>query len=305
MFALLVQLKSQEINARAVGDAFQRERAALVEEHGRLCRERDLLRCSVEDKAAQLQLEQERNCGLVDSLKQQSAELAGSQQQAVGLERVVCEVCTGLRGIPSLVDHHRSVLQQVQTRLLGYEQRLGFAARRLQTVEGVLCEWEGGNGCVLAFGFTPALYTHSNPFCSVCVCGCMCARACVVWVRVRAHVCCVCVCVLCLCVCVLCLCVCVCVCVCLLAHCVCVVLCGRLRSRLTTTVSTQTGDVDTHEEGAGAGLAGPGDLQTLSRWELVSEVVQLSKERQALCDHISKLETSYKTAAAEKEEECT
>ena len=94
-------------------------------------------------------------------------------------------------------------------------------------------------------------------------------------------------------------------CVCLLAHCVCVVLCGRLRSRLTTTVSTQTGDVDTHEEGAGAGLAGPGDLQTLSRWELVSEVVQLSKERQALCDHISKLEISYKTATAKKEEECT
>ena len=107
--------------------------------------------------------------------------------------------------------------------------------------------------------------------------------------------------------CVLCGCVvfvCVCVCVCLLAHCVCVVLCGRLRSRLTTTQSTQTGDVDTQEEGAGAGLAGTGDLQTLSRWELVSEVVQLSKERQALCDHISKLETSYKTAAAEKEEEC-
>ena len=146
MFALLVQLKSQEINMRAVEDAFQRERAALVEGHGRLCRERDFLRCSVEDKAAQLQLEQERNCCLVDSLKQQSAELADSRQQAVGLERVVCEVCTGLRGIPSLVDHHRSVLHQVQTRLLGYEQRLGFAARRLQTVEGVLCDWEGGVG---------------------------------------------------------------------------------------------------------------------------------------------------------------
>ena len=79
---------------------------------------------------------------------------------------------------------------------------------------------------------------------------------------------------------------------------------GRLKSKLTASVSTQTGDEDTHEEGAGAELAGPGDLQSLSRWELVSEIVQLSKERQTLCDHISKLETSYKTAAAEKEEEC-
>ena len=81
-------------------------------------------------------------------------------------------------------------------------------------------------------------------------------------------------------------------------------LCGRLRSRLTASVSTQTGDAGAHEEGVGVVLEGPADLQTLSRWELVSEVEQLSKERQALCDHISKLETSHKAATAEKEEEC-
>ena len=143
MFALLVQLKSQEINARVVGDEFQRERAALLEEHARLCRERDLLRCSVEDKTAQLELEQERNCSLADGFEQRSAELAASRQQAVGLERVACEVHACLKGIPSLVDHHRSALQQVQTRLVGYEQRLGFAARRLQTMEGVLCDGWG------------------------------------------------------------------------------------------------------------------------------------------------------------------
>ena len=69
MFALLVQLKSQEIDTMAVGDEFQRERAALVEEHGRLGRERDLLRCNMEDMAAQLDIEQERNCSLVMGLK--------------------------------------------------------------------------------------------------------------------------------------------------------------------------------------------------------------------------------------------
>ena len=66
-------------------------------------------------------------------------------------------------------------------------------------------------------------------------------------------------------------------------------------------MSTQTGDAGAHEEGVGVVLEGPADLQTLSRWELVSEVVQ---ERQALCDHISKLETSHKAATAEEEEEC-
>ena len=145
MFALLVQLKSQEIDTRAVGDEFQRERAALVEEHVQLGRERDLLRCNVEDKAAQLEIEQERNCSLVNSLEQQAAELTASRHQVMGLERVVFEVRAFLGGIPSLVDHHRSILQQVQTRLVGYEQRLGFAARRLQTVEGMVC-WGEGEG---------------------------------------------------------------------------------------------------------------------------------------------------------------
>ena len=84
--------------------------------------------------------------------------------------------------------------------------------------------------------------------------------------------------------------------------CVCVVLCRQQRSRLTASVLTQTEDMD--EEGLGAVLERPDDLQTLSRWELVSEVVQLSKERQALCDHISKLEKSHKAATAERGEQC-
>ena len=50
-------------------------------------------------------------------------------------------------------------------------------------------------------------------------------------------------------------------------------LCGRLRSRLTASVSTQTGNAGAYEEGVGVVLEGPADLQTLSHWELVSEVV--------------------------------
>ena len=83
-------------------DEFQRERAALVEEHGRLGRERDLLRCNVEDKTAQLEIEQERNCSLVNSLEQQVAELTASRHQVMGLERVVFEVHAFLGGNPLL-----------------------------------------------------------------------------------------------------------------------------------------------------------------------------------------------------------
>ena len=138
VFALLVQLKSHEIGVRAMRDEFQREKAALVEEHSRLGIEKDLLRCGMEDKAAQLEIEQERNCSLVERLDQRAVELLASQQQAAGLEKVVRDMRACVGAIPTLMDHHRSIMHHVQTRLVGYEQRLGFATKRLQTIEGML-----------------------------------------------------------------------------------------------------------------------------------------------------------------------
>ena len=48
----------------------------------------------MEVKAAQLEIEQEKNCSLVSSLEQQIAELTASRHQVMGLERIASDMCT-------------------------------------------------------------------------------------------------------------------------------------------------------------------------------------------------------------------
>ena len=129
-------MKSNELLEQEAKRRFAGEKADLVEEIDRLKHEKDLLTCSLEDRAAQLGIERER----VRSLENRASHLETRCMEAAceseALQEKLGSLSTLFHRFPVALSQHREMLVHAQSRLVGYERRLDFAHKRIQTFHG-------------------------------------------------------------------------------------------------------------------------------------------------------------------------
>ncbi|XP_061475242.1 coiled-coil alpha-helical rod protein 1 isoform X2 [Rhineura floridana] len=140
VFSLLVLLKSQELSHRDATKQLERKVKELAEEVESREQKVALLLHSLEDKTAEANVERVRNKAL-------QAEALRSNELAQDLQR---RAETGENAIRDLVDFVSRLNQQLMgqedawraalSRLAGLGNRVAFAAKRVDTIQGLVCQ---------------------------------------------------------------------------------------------------------------------------------------------------------------------
>ncbi|XP_062978366.1 coiled-coil alpha-helical rod protein 1 isoform X2 [Elgaria multicarinata webbii] len=140
VFSLLVQLKSQEISHRDASKLLERKVKDLEEEVDSREQKVALLFHSLEDKTAEVNVERVRN-------KTLQAEALRSNEQAQNLRQRAEAGENALRGLWDFVSRLREQLVEQEeawkaavSRLGGLGNRVAFAAKRVDTIQGLVCQ---------------------------------------------------------------------------------------------------------------------------------------------------------------------
>ena len=138
VFALLVQIKSNEFLQQESHRRFAHEKSDLTEKINHLRRDRDLLECSLEDRTAQLGIEQERSKTLENRITDLVVQCSATAEKNQNLQGLLDSLSALIRQFPVVAGQHKEALSHLLARLVGYERRLDFAYKRIQTFQGVL-----------------------------------------------------------------------------------------------------------------------------------------------------------------------
>ncbi|XP_034962920.1 coiled-coil alpha-helical rod protein 1 [Zootoca vivipara] len=140
VFCLLVQLKSQELSHRDTTKVLERKVKELEGEVGSRDQKVALLLHSLEDKSAEADMERVRN-------KTLQAEALRSNELAQDLQRRAETSENALRGLGDFVSRLSQQLtgqeeswRAALSRLMGLGNRVAFAAKRVDTVQGLVCQ---------------------------------------------------------------------------------------------------------------------------------------------------------------------
>ena len=129
-------MKSNELLEQEAKKRFAGEKADLLEEIDHLKHEKDLLTCSLEDRTAQLGIEQERVRSLESRASCLETQCTEVTRESEDLQEKLGSLSALVRRFPEALSQHREVLVHAQSRLVGYERRLDFAQKRIQTFHG-------------------------------------------------------------------------------------------------------------------------------------------------------------------------
>ncbi|XP_053153637.1 coiled-coil alpha-helical rod protein 1 isoform X2 [Hemicordylus capensis] len=140
VFSLLVQLKSQELSHTDTTKLLQRKVKELEEEVAFREQKVTLLLHSLEDKTAEANMERVRN-------KTLQAEALRSKELAQNLQQKAEAGENALWGLREFVSRlHQHLMGQEETwkaalsRLVGLGNRVAFAAKRVDTIQGLVCQ---------------------------------------------------------------------------------------------------------------------------------------------------------------------
>ncbi|XP_060095144.1 coiled-coil alpha-helical rod protein 1 [Heteronotia binoei] len=140
VFSLLVQLKSQEVSHVDATRLLQRKVKVLEEEIDSKDQKVAQLLCSLKDKTAEADMERVRN-------KTLNSEVSHSKELAQKLHQRAEAGENALRGLVELVSRlHQQVMDQEESwkaalsHLLGLGNRISFAAKRVDTIQGLVCQ---------------------------------------------------------------------------------------------------------------------------------------------------------------------
>ncbi|XP_066472389.1 coiled-coil alpha-helical rod protein 1 isoform X2 [Tiliqua scincoides] len=140
VFSLLVQLKSQELSHMELINLLQRK--GKEQEDELECREQKvaLLLHNLEDKTAEVNMEKVKN-------KTLQAEVLRLKELAQNLQQKVEAGKNALQGLGGFVNRlHQQLVGQEETwkaalsRLIGLGNRIAFAAKRVDTIQGLVCQ---------------------------------------------------------------------------------------------------------------------------------------------------------------------
>jgi coiled-coil alpha-helical rod protein 1 len=135
VFALLVQMKSNELLQQESLRHFAHEKSDLTEKINHLQRDRDLLECSLEDRTAQLGIEQERSKTLENRITGLVVQCSATAEKNQNLQGLLDSLSALIRQFPVVAGQHKEALSHLLARLVGYERRLDFAHKRIQTFQ--------------------------------------------------------------------------------------------------------------------------------------------------------------------------
>ncbi|XP_039213083.1 coiled-coil alpha-helical rod protein 1 isoform X2 [Crotalus tigris] len=139
VFSLLVQLKSQELSHRDDTKRLGKKVKELEEEVASSEQKAVLLLHSLEDKTAEADMERVRNKTLQAEMLRSNEQMHGFQQRAEAGERALRELADFVSRLKQQLMGQEEKWKTALSRLLGLGNRVSFATKRVDTIQGLVC----------------------------------------------------------------------------------------------------------------------------------------------------------------------
>ncbi|XP_063147364.1 coiled-coil alpha-helical rod protein 1 [Candoia aspera] len=139
VFSLLVQLKSQELSHRDGTKHLEKKVKELEEEVESGEQKAVLLLHSLEDKTAEAHMERVRNKTLQTEMLRSNEQMHGLQQRAEAGEKALRELADFVSRLKQQLMGQEEKWKAALSRLLGLGNRVSFATKRVDTIQGLVC----------------------------------------------------------------------------------------------------------------------------------------------------------------------
>ncbi|XP_064139263.1 coiled-coil alpha-helical rod protein 1 isoform X1 [Loxodonta africana] len=138
VFALMVQLKAQELGHREYAEQLKRQVAELEERVASQSQEQAILQRSLQDKAAELEVERVGAKALQGELSRALEARRQQQQQTALVEEQLKLVANSVCSSQIWLQNTVAKVEQAVTRLPSLSNRLSYAARKVHTIQGLV-----------------------------------------------------------------------------------------------------------------------------------------------------------------------
>uniref|UniRef100_G3T5J7 Coiled-coil alpha-helical rod protein 1 n=1 Tax=Loxodonta africana TaxID=9785 RepID=G3T5J7_LOXAF len=138
VFALMVQLKAQELGHREYAEQLKRQVAELEERVASQSQEQAILQRSLQDKAAELEVERVGAKALQGELSRALEARRQQQQQTALVEEQLKLVANSVCSSQIWLQNTMAKVEQAVTRLPSLSNRLSYAARKVHTIQGLV-----------------------------------------------------------------------------------------------------------------------------------------------------------------------
>ncbi|KAM6472588.1 coiled-coil alpha-helical rod protein 1 isoform 3-T5 [Liasis olivaceus] len=139
VFSLLVQLKSQELSHRDGTKQLEKRVKELEEEVESKEQKAVLLLHSLEDKTAEAYMERVKNKTLQTERLRSNEQMHGLQQRAEAGEKALRELADFVSRLKQQWMGQEETWKAALSRLLGLGNRVSFATKRVDTIQGLVC----------------------------------------------------------------------------------------------------------------------------------------------------------------------
>ncbi|XP_058865128.1 coiled-coil alpha-helical rod protein 1-like isoform X2 [Acipenser ruthenus] len=142
VFSLLVQLRSREIEDSNQGNQLRNQISDLEEEVRVKGQQHSVLLHSLQDKAAELKMERVRSEAFDKELTLVQGQVLHLENRAEEAENALVQLKDSVHGFWQVFEQRVSEVRSSEGRLLSLGQRVAFASRRIDTIQGLLLRKE-------------------------------------------------------------------------------------------------------------------------------------------------------------------
>ncbi|XP_036724829.1 coiled-coil alpha-helical rod protein 1 isoform X3 [Balaenoptera musculus] len=138
VFALMVQLKAQELEHRECVEQLKGQVAELQEGVKTQCQEQAILQRSLQDKAAEVEVERMGAKALQTELSRTQEARRREQQQTATAEEQLKLVANAVSSFQTWLQGAVAEVKQAAARLPGLSSRVSYAVRKVHTIQGLM-----------------------------------------------------------------------------------------------------------------------------------------------------------------------
>ncbi|XP_014389986.1 PREDICTED: coiled-coil alpha-helical rod protein 1 isoform X5 [Myotis brandtii] len=138
VFALMVQLKAQELEHGACVQQLKGQVAEFQERVAAQSQEQAILQRSLEDKAAQVEVERMGAKSLQMELSRAQEACRRGQQQTASAEEQLKRVAKAINSFQTWIQNTMAEVEQAAARLPSLSSRVSYAVRKVHTIQGLM-----------------------------------------------------------------------------------------------------------------------------------------------------------------------
>uniref|UniRef100_G1PH68 Coiled-coil alpha-helical rod protein 1 n=1 Tax=Myotis lucifugus TaxID=59463 RepID=G1PH68_MYOLU len=138
VFALMVQLKAQELEHGACVQQLKGQVAEFQERVAAQSQEQAILQRSLEDKAAQVEVERMGAKSLQMELSRAQEACRRGQQQTASAEEQLKRVAKAINSFQTWIQNPMAEVEQAAARLPSLSSRVSYAVRKVHTIQGLM-----------------------------------------------------------------------------------------------------------------------------------------------------------------------